>query len=144
MKMKVFASLAEDINNGWVWVPEHIVRERTVVRITNKNSGKVVYCEALQIGENYLKRYNTNDKTYPIKDKDASVVMSEWYRKRLGIAKTQDEIELDVVPKDNPWGHIKASLHHPQSVVRLAMELAILSAVLGALGVWLGIGGTGT
>lgn len=143
MKLKVFASLAEDINNGWVWLPESLVGERTVIRIKNKNSGKVVYCEALQIGENYLKRYNTNDRTYRINDKNASIAMSEWYRKKLGITKTQEEIEFDVVTRDNPWGHLRASLHHPQIVVRLAMELAIISVVLGAIGAYLGMGGTG-
>lgn len=143
MKLKLFASLAEDINNGWVWLPESLVGERAVIRIKNKNTGKVVYCEALQIGENYLKRYNTNDRTYPIKEKNTSIVMSEWYRKKLGIAKTQEEIEFDVATKDNPWGHLRASLHHPQIVVRLAMELAIISVVLGVIGAYLGFSGTG-
>lgn len=143
MKLKVFASLAEDINNGWVWVPDSLVGNRTVIRVKNKNSGKVIYCEALQIGENYLKRYNTNDRTYRISDKNASIAMSEWYRKKLGITKTQEEIEFDVATKDNPWGHLRASLQHPQIVVRLAMELAIISIVLGAIGVYLGICGTG-
>lgn len=143
MKLKVYASLAEDINNGWVWVPESLMRERTVVRIKNEKSGKFVYCEALQIGENYLKRYNTNDRTYQITDKSSSVVMSEWYRKKLGIDKTQDEIEFGVVRKDHPWGHLRASLHHPQIIVRLAAELAILSVVLGVIGVYLGLGGSG-
>ena len=143
MKLKVFASLAEDINNGWVWVPESLVGERTVIRIENKKSGKVVYCEALQIGENYLKRYNKNNSTYQIHDKNSSIVMSEWYRKKLGITKTQEEIEFVIVTNDNPWGHLRASLHHPQIVVRLAMELAIISVVLGAIGAYLGVFGTG-
>lgn len=143
MKLKVFASLAEDINNGWVWLPESLVGERTVIRIKNKRSGKVVYCEALQIGDNYLKRYNTNGRTHQINDKNASITMSEWYRKKLGITKTQEEIEFDVVTRDNPWGHLRASLHHPQIVVRLAMELAIISVVLGVIGAYFGICGTG-
>jgi len=141
MKLRVFASLSEDINNGWVWVPESLVDERTVVRIKNSNSGKVVFCEALQIGENYIKRYNTNDQTYRINDKDGSIVMSEWYRKKLAITETQTEIELEIVKNDKPYGHLRASLHHPQIVVRLAMELAILSVVLGAIGVYLGVAG---
>ena len=143
MKLKVFASLAEDINNGWVWVPESLVGERTIVRIINKNSGKFAFCEVLQIGENYLNRYNTNDRTFQIRDKTASIVMSEWYRKKLGIKKTQDEIEFDFVITDNYLGHVGASLQHPQIVVRLAMKLAIISVVLGAVGVCLGICGAG-
>ena len=139
MKMKVFASLEEDINNGWVWVPESLVRERTVARIKNNNTGKVIYCEVLQIGDNYLKRYNSNERRYKIIDSYASIVMSEWYRKKLCITNTQEEIEFDVVVKDNPWGHLRAALHNPQIVVRLAMELAILSLALGVIGVCLGI-----
>lgn len=57
MKLQVFASLAEDINNGWVWVPEKLIPERRVVSIKNKNSGKVIFCEALPIGENFIERY---------------------------------------------------------------------------------------
>lgn len=143
MKLKVFASLAEDINNGWVWVPESLVADRTVVRIKNKNPGNSVYCEALPIGENYLKRYNTNNRTYKINDTNVSIVMNEWYRKKLGITKTQEELEFDIVTKDNPWGHLRASLQHPQIVVRLAMELAIIGLVLGVVGIYLGICGTG-
>lgn len=142
MKLKVFASLAEDINSGWVWVPESFVGERTVVRIRHKKTGKAVYCEALQVGGNYLKRYNTNERTKKITDKDASIVMSEWYRKKLGVENTQEEIEFVIVAKNNPWGHLRASLQHPQIVVRLAMELAILSVVLGVVGVYLGMGST--
>ncbi len=48
MELKVFASLSEDINNGWVWLPEKIVNERCIVKIKNVESGKTVFCEALQ------------------------------------------------------------------------------------------------
>lgn len=141
MKLKVFASLSEDINNGWVWVPESFVSERAVVRIKNSSSGRVVFCEALQIGDNYLKRYNANDRTYLINDQNESIVMSEWYRKKLGIIETQTEIEFEIVKKDNFWSHLRASLHHPQIVVRLATGLAILSVVLGVIGVFFGVAG---
>lgn len=135
MKLRVYASLSEDINNGWVWVPETVVSERTVVRIKNRQSGKVVYCEALQIGDNYLKRYNTNDRTYRINDKSGAIVMSEWYRKKLRVKETRTEVAFEVKESDHVWGHLRASLHHPQLVVRLAMRLAIVSVVLGIIGI---------
>ncbi len=141
MKLRVFASLSEDINSGWIWVPQNLVNERTVVWIKNSNSGKAVFCEALQIGENYVNRYNTNDRTYCLVDKNVSIVMNEWYRKKLGISETQTEIDFKVVTKDNPWGHLMACLHHPQIIVRLAMELAIVSVVLGLIGICLGVVG---
>ena len=58
MKLRVFASLSEDINNGWVWLPESIVPKRIVVKLRNLDSKKSVYCEALPIGKNFVTRYN--------------------------------------------------------------------------------------
>jgi hypothetical protein len=58
MKLKVFAALSEDINNGWVWLPKSVVKARTIVKISNPSTHKSVYCEAIQIGANFQKRYN--------------------------------------------------------------------------------------
>lgn len=139
MKLKVFAALAEDINNGWVWLPEGMVNERTTVRIKSLNSGQSVYCEALLIGANYVKRYNANDNTYQINDKLETIIVNEWYRKKLGIPKTQTETDFEIVEWDNPIGHLFACLQHPQIVVRLASELAIISVLLGIVGICIGI-----
>jgi len=43
MKLRVYASLAEDINNGWVWVPENLTQQRSVVKLKNIDSGEKVY-----------------------------------------------------------------------------------------------------
>jgi len=135
MKLLVYASLAEDINNGWAWLPEKIVGQRNVIKLKNSDSGKSVFCEALQIGDNYLARYNDGGRTNKIKNKSSSIVLNEWYRKKLGIETTQKEYSFEVEVVDNPWGHIRASLHHPQIVVRIAVELAILSVILGIAGI---------
>lgn len=137
MKLKVYASLAEDINSGWVWLPEALAQERQTVYLRNTATNQSVYCEALQIGENFVKRYNRN-MTLKIDNDQVSVVMNEWYRQRLGIPKTGAEIEFEITRKDSAWGHLCACLHHPQIVVRLATKLAILSVLLGILGIVLG------
>lgn len=134
MKLRVFASLADDINNGWVWVPENVVVQRNVIKLQNLDSGKTVFCEALQIGENFISRYNDAEKTFRITDKDKAIVINEWYRNKLGITKTQQEHGFKITVTDNPWGHIRASLHHPQIVVRISIELAILGVLLGVFG----------
>lgn len=67
--------------------------------------------------------------------------MKEWYRKKLNISETQQEINFDIIIKDSVWGHLRASLHHPQVVVRLAIKLAILSVILGFISVYFGICG---
>jgi len=137
MRLKVYASLAEDINNGWVWVPESIVSERVVIKVKNCDSGRSVYCEVIPFGDNFVSRYNQGNR-YSISDRDASVVVNEWYRKKLGIGFTQTDCEFQIKRADNPYGHLKASLQHPQIVVRLAMEFSIVGLVLGIVGLVLG------
>ena len=136
MKLRVFASLSEDINDGWVWLPESVVPKRVVVEIRNFDNKKSVYCEALPIGKNFVKRYNRSDDTTEIKNSDSCIVLNEWYREKLGIDSTQTEHEFKVTTADNPYGHFRASLAHPQIVVRLAMQVAIVGLVLGIISLW--------
>lgn len=139
MKLKVFACLSEDINNGWMWIPETIVRQRTVVKIKNLNSGKTTYSESLPLGHNFLKRYNTKNRTIVIDEANSAIVLSEWYRKKLAIKNTQTTIEFKISTSENPWGHLLACLNHPQIVVRLATELGILGVALGIIGMVLAL-----
>lgn len=134
MKLRVYASLAEDINNGWVWVPETLTQQRSVVKLKSIDSGKEVYCEALPIGDNFKTRYNEGARTFQISDKATSIVINEWYRHKLCISKTQVEHFFDITPADNCWGHLMASLHHPQIIVRIATKLGILGLFLGIVG----------
>jgi hypothetical protein len=132
-KLRVFASLAEDINNGWIWVSKSVVENRSVVKIKDieTDSGKSVFCEAIPIDESFISRYNNSELTHKIKDEEASIFINGWYRKKLGIGETQQEQNFQITVADNCWGHIRASLHHPQNVVRLAVTLAIISVFLG-------------
>jgi hypothetical protein len=134
MKLRVYASLAEDINNGWVWVPECLTQKRSVVKITNIDSGKKIYCEVLPISDNFKIRYNEGNRTFKISDKEISIVINEWYRHKLCINKTQEEYNFEVMVSDNYLGHIMASLHHPQVIVRIATNLGILGLLLGVIG----------
>jgi hypothetical protein len=140
MKLRVFASLVEDLNQGWVWLPEKTVSERAVVKIKNLDSGKVIYCEALQLGENYLHRYNTNDRTFKITDKNSTIVANEWYRRKLQIENTYDSVEFDISKCENPYGHLRACLDNPQIVIRLATELGIISVILGLISLTIALG----
>jgi len=104
MKLQVYGSLAEDINNGWVWVPETIINQRNVIKLTNVDTGKSIYCEALQIGDNFLARYNDGKRTFPIQNNDNSIVINEWYRKKLKITATQEQHNFNISIANNPWG----------------------------------------
>jgi hypothetical protein len=139
MKLRVFASLVDDMNHGWTWVPEKVMRERAVVKIKNVDAGKSVFCEVLPIGENYLHRYNANNRTHQIIDANSTIVVSEWYRRKLGVDNTFDTVDFEISICENAYGHLRACFHHPQIVVRLATELGVISASLGLLSVIMAI-----
>jgi hypothetical protein len=141
--MKVFAALKEDVHQGWVWLLDSPLKSRSVVRISNPATGKKIYCEAMQIDDNFLRDYNNSDYRYPLSDPAHSIVMGGWYRAKLGDIPKQIEIELTVKACDTRWGKFRACLDHPQIVVRVAawlgaisVGLGLLGAILGALGVW--------
>lgn len=58
MEYRVLAAIRDDLNQGWVWVTNSGLDSRSVVKITNKKNGKSVYCECLEIDDNYLLNYN--------------------------------------------------------------------------------------
>ena len=69
------------------------------------------------------------------------LVISEWYRRKLGIEKTQISVDLDVKPTCWwIWAAIRAGWHHPDAIVRMATWLAVISCSLGflslALALW--------
>lgn len=137
MKYKIFAALQEDINTGWIWIGKPKIHQRAVVRIVNKKNGKKIYCEALSIDENFRKKYK-EDNRIPIGEPDYSIVINEWYRKRLGNIMTQSDYDLGIKETNNIFGRVYATLQHPQVVVRIAMKLGIVSVILGFVGLILG------
>ena len=134
----MLASLRDELNQGWVWVTNAGFDSRSVVKITNKGAKKTIYCECLEIDDNYTFAYNNPPRENIDKNK-ATITISAWYRKRLGgiDTKTNQELEIRVA---NGWlGKLLANLQHPQVVVRMATWLAIISVGLGALGVCLSL-----
>lgn len=140
---KVFAATREDMNEGWVWLSSNNFPPRPVIKIENKSNRKKVYCEALKIDENYLKNYNDNRRVSELKGADKAIVVSEWYRKRLGGIETKQFHDLKISISNGLWGKFRASIGHPQVVVRLATWLAVISVTLGALGIFLALYLTG-
>jgi len=90
----------------------------------------------LPIGDNFKIRYNKGARTSQITNKSSSIVINEWYRHKLCINKTQEEHVFEITPADNCWGHLMASLHHPQIIVRIATKLGILGLFLGIVGLF--------
>ncbi len=136
--MKVYAALTDDISEGHVWVERPGFPERCVVKIRNRGNGQTVFCEALQFETNFLNQYNQSPRA-TIENPAYSIVMSYWYRARLGGLETQKDYPLDVTAAPPLWGQIRASMQHPQLVIRVAVWLGIVSVALGVLGFALGV-----
>lgn len=131
---KIYAALRDDVSDGHVWLEEPDLSQRCVVKITNTQNGRSVYCESLQFEKNFLKEYN-QDPRFTIDTPASSIVMSYWYRSLLGGLETQQVYPLDVKAAKPIWGHLIACMQHPQVVVRVAIRLGLLSVGLGILGV---------
>src|SRR6266571_4797228 len=135
---KLYAALRDEIGEGFVWLKQVDLPARCVVKISNPANGCSIYCEALQIESNFLKTYNQSPRIF-ISDPDATIVMNNWYRARLGNLKPQQSYSLKITIENTYCGKLRACLDHPQVIVRVATRLGIASVGLGILGLVLGI-----
>ncbi len=137
--MKIFAARRDDVNEGFVWLKCPGLPSRCVVRIKNPTKSKTVYCEALQIDENFLREYNKGSERIKIGTPDDAIVMSGWFRARLGDLVKQNDYSLQIASCNGWWGKLRACMHHPQVVVRVAAWLGVVSVALGVVGAALGV-----
>jgi len=139
----VHQSLVEDVSQGWVWIHDpdlnaELDAQRRIICIKSQPSGKSVYCEALVIGPADETYYNHVRRSRGHSDADLhtnpTILMNAWYRQKLGIAYGNNQLHV-TISKVPLWHGIRACLHHPQVVVRLATWLGFLGVLLGILGV---------
>lgn len=91
--------------------------------------------EYLTINDNYIENYNRPKDTVKIEIDTKVITMNEWYRKRLGITETKKEYNLTIATeRARILAQIRMGLQHPQAVVRMATLLAIISVILGFIG----------
>lgn len=133
---KVLAATRADMNEGWVWLSNHKYDPRSIIQIRNELNKAVIYCEALEIDDNFIKEYNQIPRV-PINGNENTIVMNGWYRNRLGGIEKKQNHDLVVSEANGFWGKFRASTGHPQVVVRLATWLAVISVALGLVGIGL-------
>lgn len=136
--MKLFAALREEAQQGWIWLQDSSLPPRSIVKITNPTNGKAVYCEALQIDQNFLSAYNQSPRIF-ISTPQAALVINGWYRAALGGLSTQSDVSLSIRPSNSWWGKLKACIDHPQIIVRVAAWLGAIGLFLGVVGLLLGV-----
>ena len=136
----VKASLAEDVNAPYIWFSNLPCESREIVKLSNSDGSKSIWCEVLKASENFIERYNRNHRTKNINQTDEFVVSNEWYREKLGLEKNQQStIKITVSSCPLLIRQLLASFIHPDNTIRLAAGLALVSVILGGIGLILGI-----
>ena len=62
---KIFAALHDDVSAGNVWITQDSgckSGKRQIAKITNPTNKNTIYCECLQIDNNFLEKYNEKVK----------------------------------------------------------------------------------
>ncbi len=137
MEYKVLASFRDELNQGWVWANQINLEPRSIVKIINLKNKKVIYCECLEIDNNYVSAYNHKPRAH-INENEKTITMNQWYRKRLGGIKTKHTYDLEIWEANGWYGSFRANIGHPQIIVRMATWLAIISVCLGVLSICMG------
>lgn len=150
MDYVIYAALAQETNEGWIWISEPELPTRTLVKVHNPQTKRTVFCVSRHIDLSFLRDYNDQQKhnTVKIQDPKTAIVISEWYRDALGGFPTtfrtpQTAAPPSLVITGQKWWSliwpIRAACHHPESAVRIGTRLGVLGAWLGILGVALPI-----
>jgi len=62
--LTVLTAMHADMNEGWVWLTESGFVPRSIIKITNKANNKSVFCERLEIDDNFTKEYNQRPRVH--------------------------------------------------------------------------------
>ncbi len=133
-------ALAEDVNAPYIWFSSLPCDSREIVKLTNTDKNKSIWCEVIKASENFVDRYNKNTRTINIVSTESCLIANEWYREKLGLKKnSQSNIKITVSKLPLFYRQLHASYKHPDNTVRLAVDLALVSVILGGVGLFLGI-----
>ena len=75
--------MVDSIGEGRVWIGNAGLPERCIVKITNRENGRSVLCEALQFDKNHLGQYSESPHI-SIESPTSAIVVGYWYRARSG------------------------------------------------------------
>ena len=140
-KYKVFVSLYEESNSSWVWLSEEkglITRDLIEVKVPKR--GGYCICTYREIEGNFIDYYNNSSRKCLKIDKP-SIVVNDYYRKKLNIDKNEEyEFTIQKIENKQIWKRISSiRKYHPDNSLKLAVYLAICSILLGMFSIILGI-----
>jgi len=133
----VKASKIEDIAAPFIWTAGIDIEHKEIVRIKNLNNKNKVWVEIFNGADNFIKNYNDRETTISIRATDKVIIASDWYRNLLGLDKNKtNSIEIKCSKLPLFIKSFLAAKSHPDTNVRLATYLAILSVILGIVGIY--------
>ncbi len=163
-KFYVLASLHDESNFGWVWLPESSSKEynsRDLVKIEAEKTGKKIYTICRIIDDNFIRIYhnrlkkdcgndrdnNKSDKDYNCDENECNkitgngynIVISDYYRAKLGIDKGENSLIFTKVSNSNIFAKVKYLLEHPDNAIQIAAFLAIASILISSIGILLSL-----
>lgn len=79
-----------------------ILHHGQLLKIKNKSNKSIVYCEALEIDDNFIKEYNQRLRVN-IKKNEKTIIINRWYRSRLGGVETKRIYDLVISCANCLW-----------------------------------------
>jgi hypothetical protein len=129
----IFPALHEEIGEGWVWATLPKESRAPHVAIENLRTGKRIVCELRIIENHFRSTYKDHTGVTLPEDRDVLVV-NGYYREKLALPDRPREIaNLEIVPARGVIASLRSGTMHPNSAVRTATWLGVLSAALGVL-----------
>lgn len=137
-KFTIYAALLEETKAGWIWIPKTNDIKSDLIKVTNPVKKKTIVCECRVIDDNFIDDYNKRRTKRIKKNEMNNIVVSEYYRNKLGDIKTEQQVELIVEESGNGIKgyidrYLNAPFNHPDVYVRITARVAVWSLFLGGL-----------
>jgi hypothetical protein len=134
---RIYAALSSEAREGWVWLPR--IADLTSKTIRIRRSNYSVVCEKRIVDTNFRAEYHSRPNTKTLPDTDDFIVISTWYKEKLGIF-AETECTLQIQNADGFVDkHFRAFLDHPNPAIRVSIVMGTISLALGVLGPGLAI-----
>lgn len=137
--IKILASIKTDAMEGWVWICPTLISENGFYKIENLDTNKKVFCYLRIVDENFVSQYNSSQRTFKLNKEDNSVVINEFYRKKLGIAKANMDYNLEITEAGWYSKYLSFEFSHPNPYVRQSSRLTLISFFIGIIALGLTI-----
>ncbi len=130
--VKILASRKTDAMEGWAWICPTLITENGFYKIINKSTKKEVTCYLRIIDDNYISEYKTGN-TLTLKKDDKSIVLNEFYRKKIGVENTNTKFSLEIKKAGWYFEYLSFEFSHPNPYVRQSSRLTLISFCIGII-----------